>query len=207
MIRILFSMLMSFRWWVVAAVVLGWLTSVARADQEFDIRAALDANFSAYNNEDVPTMMETLSPTLPDRDAFADHAQRVFETNDVYIRVEDFELLEVRGNMAKARVVQVTLPAKDVVEETDDEDFFRNNSGLLPDAERVEYVQGFKKEGGKWRLWLIMSQPRKPFVGYDDTGKYHGPNAAEINRKNGKIAKSDCPNGNCGFPRVKVTSR
>lgn len=207
MARILFSVALSFRWWVVVALVAVWLTAVARAEPAEDIRAALNANFEAYNHENVPAMMDTLSPTLPDRDTFAEHAQRVFDNADVYIRVEDFELLEVRGNMAKARVVQVTLPASEVQDETKDEDFFRNNSALLPDAERVEYVQGFKREGGKWRLWLIMSQPREPFVGYTDDGVYHGPNAAEINAKNGKFRKADCPNGNCGFPRVKVTSR
>lgn len=199
----------TFWWWAaVVAFVLGYAAYV-RADhpEEQEIRAALDQNFEAYNKEDVGAMMATLSPTLPRRDEFAQQAASTFRDNDAYISVREFELLEVRGQYAAARVVQGTLARDDAPEPTPEEAFYRENSKLLPDEEETEYVQAFKKERGKWRLWLIMTTPRKPYVGYTDDGVYHGPGAAEINRKNGVNVRSNCPDGNCGFPRVRVSAR
>ena len=95
------------------------------------------------------------------------------------------------------------MPAQDAPEPTADEAYYRENSKLLPSEEEVEYVQAFKREGGKWRLWLVMTQPRKPYVGYTDDGVYHGPNSRAINAKNGIAVKSHCPNRNCSFPRVR----
>ena len=40
---------------------------------------------------------------------------------------------------------------------------FRNSSALLPQGERVEYINTFKKENGKWKLYLIISD-MKPVV-------------------------------------------
>jgi hypothetical protein len=203
MMRILFAVFFStWRWLLLAAVLFGGMRML-RADETDNIRAALDENFAAYNAEDVPRMMKSLSPTLPDRAEFAQQAGKLFADTDAYISVKDFELLEVRQPFATARVVQVTLPAQDTPEPTADEAYYRENSKLLPSEEEVEYVQAFKKEGGKWRLWLVMTQPRKPYVGYTDDGVYNGPNAKAVNAKNGITMKSHCPNGNCSFPRVR----
>jgi len=32
---------------------------------------------------------------------------------------------------------------------------------LLPEGERVEYINTFKKENGKWKLYLIVSEMKK----------------------------------------------
>lgn len=203
MMRILFAIVFSmWRWLVVAALAIGFF-QFARADESDKIRAALDENFAAYNAEDVQQMMKSLSPTLPDRNEFAQQAAKLFADTDVYISVKDFEILEVRPPFATARVVQVTMPGNDMPEPSAEEAYYRDNSKLLPSEEEVEYVQAFKKEGGKWRLWLVMTQPRKPYVGYTDDGVYHGPNSKEINAKNGVAMKSHCPGGNCSFPRVR----
>ena len=203
MIRILFAVFFStWRWLLLAAVLFGGMRML-RADEADNIRAALDENFAAYNAEDVPRMMKSLSPTLPDRAEFAQQAGKLFADTDAYISVKDFEILEVRPPFATARVVQATMPAQDTPEPTADEAYYRENSKLLPSEEEVEYVQAFKKEGGKWRLWLVMTQPRKPYVGYTDDGVYHGPNAKAVNAKNGITMKSHCPGGNCSFPRVR----
>jgi hypothetical protein len=179
MTRILLSVFFStWRWWLLAALVFGGMKFV-RADEGDKIRAALDENFAAYNAEDVPRMMKSLSPTLPSRNEFAQQSAKLFADTDSYISVREFELLEVRGQYATARVVQATRTAQDAPEPTAAEAYYRENSKLLPSDEEVEYVQAFKKERGKWRLWLVMTQP-KPYV------------------------KSDCPNGNCSFPRVRV---
>lgn len=203
MMRILFAVFFSmWRWLLLAAIVFGG-ARLLRADEGDNIRAAIEENFAAYNSEDVPRMMKSLSPTLPDREEFARQSDKLFKDTDSYIQLKDFEILEVRPPFATARVVQVTLPAKDTPEPTADEAYYRENSKLLPSEEEVEYVQAFKKEGGKWRLWLVMTKPRKPYVGYTDDGVYHGPNAKAVNAKNGITVKSHCPNGNCSFPRVR----
>lgn len=203
MTSILLAVLRStWRWLVIAAIAITAMQYV-RADEEPKIRAALEENFAAYNAEDVPRMMKSLSPTLPDRNEFARQSAKLFADTDAYISIKDFELLEVRGQFATARVVQATMPAQDTPEPSADEAYYRENSKLLPSEEEVEYVQAFKKEGGKWRLWLVMTQPRKPYVGYTDDGVYHGPGSAKINRENGVNVRSYCPNGNCSFPRVR----
>lgn len=203
MTRIFFAVVMSYWRWLLAAALVFGAVQYARADEEPKIRAALEENFAAYNAEDVPRMMRSLSPTLPDRNEFARQAVKLFADTDAYISIKDFELLEVRGQFATARVVQATMPAQDTPEPTAEEAYYRENSKLLPSEEEVEYVQAFKREGGKWRLWLVMTQPRKPYVGYTDDGVYHGPNSKVINAKNGVLVKSHCPNGNCSFPRVR----
>ena len=74
----------------------------------------------------------------------------------------DFEILELRPPHAAARVVQITLPAdaEDRTKGAPREVFFRDNSGLLPKWEACEYTQTFRKENGKWKLYLITTEPR-----------------------------------------------
>lgn len=203
MTRIFFAVVMSYWRWLLAAALVFGAVQYARADEELKIRAALEENFAAYNAEDVPRMMKSLSPTLPDRKEFARQSAKLFADTDAYISIKDFELLEVNGQFAAARVVQATTAAQDAPEPSAEEAYYRENSKLLPSEEEVEYVQAFKKEGGKWRLWLVMTKPKKPYVGYTDDGVYHGPGAAKINRENGVNVRSYCPNGNCSFPRVR----
>lgn len=203
MTRIFFAVVMSYWRWLLAAALVFGAVQYARADEELKIRAALEENFAAYNAEDVSRMMKSLSPTLPDRKEFARQSAKLFADTDAYISIKDFELLEVNGQFAAARVVQSTTAAQDAPEPSAEEAYYRENSKLLPSEEEVEYVQAFKKEGGKWRLWLVMTKPKKPYVGYTDDGVYHGPGAAKINRENGVNVRSYCPNGNCSFPRVR----
>lgn len=125
------------------------------------IRAALEKNFQAINEENVKVLMATLDSKLPKRDEFEKEARAVFAETDVYMRVEEFELLAVRGPWAKARVVQRTMPKDDPADlGTERQQFYRQNSMLLPESELVEYEQVFHRSGGKWRLWLVISQPR-----------------------------------------------
>jgi hypothetical protein len=151
---------------------------VSKGAEPDKIRDALDENFAAYNAEDLPRLMRSVSAVMPGRQQFAREAAQVFADNDVYISVHEYELLAVRPPWAAARVVQVTLPAKD---EPVDPASYRAGTRLLPE-ERSEYIQTFKKEGGKWRLWLIEEPP-----------------AAQ--------QRAACPNGNCSFPRVSVNLR
>jgi hypothetical protein len=136
--------------------------SKARAQETDAIRSALEANFQACNNEDVKALVGTLSKSLPRVPEFTKEATDTFEQTDAYFRLADFEVLEVKPPYAVARVVQITLPKdeKDRTTGTNQQIFYRNHSGLLPQWECVEYVQTFKKEGGKWKLYLITTEPK-----------------------------------------------
>jgi len=129
------------------------------------IRAALEANFQACNHEDIKALTATMSKTMPGIPEFAKEAKDTFDQTDAYFRLADFELLELRPPYATARVVQITLPKdeKDRTTGTNRQIFYREHSGLLPPWECVEYVQRFKKEGGKWKVDLITTKP-KPTV-------------------------------------------
>lgn len=129
------------------------------------LRAVIEANFQACNHEDVKALVGTLSKSLPRVSEFTKEAKDTFEQTDAYFRLADFEVLEVKPPYAVARVVQITLPKdeKDRTAGTNQQIFFRNKSGLLPQWECVEYLQTFKKEGGKWKVHLILSEP-KPAV-------------------------------------------
>ncbi|MGB8853221.1 MAG: hypothetical protein WCC69_06620 [Pirellulales bacterium] len=143
---------------------------------EQHIRAALQANFQACNEENLEALMGTLSVAMDGREEFANEARTLFRDTDVYLRVADFELLEFRPPFASARVIQITLPAneKDRVSGDARQVFFRGNSALLPKWECVEYTQQFRKENGHWRLHLITTEPKPAVWPPDD------PNAIRL---------------------------
>lgn len=150
--------------------------SAPPASEVADIRAVLEENFQATTVEDLPRLMATISSRAPDRDKFAKESQDVFNRTDVYVRLDDFQMVGWKPPFAAARVVQTTLPK----EENDRQEgnvYYATNSALLPEAETVEYTQVFLKERGKWKVHEITSAPRtiKP-----------------------KAVIQDCPNGRCG---------
>ena len=140
-------------------------SSCASQKETSCIRAAMEANFQACNNEDVKALVGTLSKSLPRVPEFTKQATDTFQQTDAYFRLAEFEVLEVKPPYAVARVVQITLPKdeKDRTEGTKRQISYRNKSGLLPQWECVEYVQAFRKEGGKWKVHLVLSEP-KPSV-------------------------------------------
>lgn len=140
------------------------------------IRAVLQANFQACNEENVDALMATCSREPKGTEEFADEARTLFKDTDVYLRLADFELLELRPPFASARVIQITLPAKEKDRTSGDakQVFYRGHSALLPQWECVEYTQTFKKEQGKWKLYAITTKP-KPAVWPPDN-----PNAIRL---------------------------
>ncbi len=137
----------------------------AVAKEAEQIRLVLEENFQACNNENVDALMATCSREPKGTEEFADEARTLFKETDVYLRLADFELLELKPPYASARVVQITLPAdeKDRTSVDARQVFYRGNSALLPQWETCEYTQTFKKENGKWKLYAITTKP-KPAV-------------------------------------------
>ena len=130
------------------------------------IRLVLQANFQACNEENLPALMDTLSHTMPGQQQF--EARQMFEDADVYLRLEDFKLIQFSPPFAAARVVQVTLPAdeKDREAISGPQQAYRGNSALLPEWERSVYTQTFHKSNGKWKVHLITDRPREaPVIG------------------------------------------
>jgi len=135
------------------------------------MRAVLEENFQAINEENLKKLLGTTSRftgTPQQMAEFADEAKQMFSDTDVYMRLVDFTLTDFSPPIAYATVIQLTLPAKE--QASDDADLanrklgtthFRSNSALLPEYELCSYRQRFNFEGGKWKVHRVVSQPVK----------------------------------------------
>jgi len=94
---------------------------------------------------------------------FKEEATKMFKETDIYMRLVDFKLIDIRPKMrpptAEAMVIQLTLPA-------DEKDRapvrhgrlglnYKHHSALLPEFELVTYRQVFRYENGKWKLHAL----------------------------------------------------
>ena len=120
------------------------------------INAAMVYNFDACNRENIAEVMDSCSQEMPDREKFKRETESVFKEKDIHYSLVECELLAVNLPYAKARIVQDThvldRKTNDIAAAE-----YRNSSALLP-GERVEYINTFKKENGKWKLLLIVSE-------------------------------------------------
>ena len=101
--------------------------------------------------------MESCADTMPRREQFRNEAVATFKDKDIHYSLVEFEVLKVRMPFASARVVQDTHVLD---RQTADAGVaaFRNSTALLPNGERVEYVCTFRKENGKWKVYVIISE-------------------------------------------------
>jgi hypothetical protein len=105
--------------------------------------------------------MESCSLEMPDRDKFKRETLTVFKDKDIYYRLLECELLEVKFPYALAKIRQQTcLDDRTANDQT--QELYRNSSALIPD-EYVEYLNTFKYEDGEWKLLVIVSEMR-PFT-------------------------------------------
>ena len=132
----------------------------SRTEQK--VREAMQYNFDACNREDIEATMDSCADAMPDRPKFREETLKTFQEKDIHYSLAECELIQVRLPYASARIVQDTL-VLDRDSKSEAEAGFRNSSALLPKGERVEYVNTFKKENGKWKLYLIISD-MKPVV-------------------------------------------
>jgi hypothetical protein len=137
---------------------------VGRAEAE--CRAVLEQNFHAITAESWKSFQKTLSQTVGTRAELQElkaEAEKMFSDTDVYMRLVDFKLIDLRPPMAEALVLQLTLPA----DEKDREPVrhqrlgvnFKHHSALLPEFELVKYRQRFRYENGEWKVHQIVSRP------------------------------------------------
>ena len=120
------------------------------------IHRAMEYNFNACNRENIAEVMDSCADEMPDRERFKRETESTFKEKDIHYSLVECELLAVRLPYAKARIVQDThvLDRKSIDIAAAE---YRNSSALLP-GERVEYINTFKKENGKWKLLLIVSE-------------------------------------------------
>ena len=120
------------------------------------ISGAMQYNFDACNRENIAEVMDSCSQEMPDRERFKRETESTFKEKDIHYSLVECELLAVNLPYAKARIVQDThvrdRKTNDIAAAE-----YRNSSALLP-GERVEYLNTFKKENGKWKLLLIVSE-------------------------------------------------
>ena len=124
------------------------------------ITEAMNINFEACNREDIDAVMKSCADAMPDRDKFRRETLASFDDKDIHYSLVECQVLDVRPPWAKARIVQDT-HVLDRNSKDQDQAAFRNSSALLPEAERVEYINTFKRENGKWKLYLIIGEMRK----------------------------------------------
>jgi len=146
----------------------GWPLLAADPIQkvEAQCRIMLERNFNAVNAEDLRQLMKTFTKEAASGQHAADfkeEAAKMFSDTDVYMRLVDFKLIDLRPPMAEALVLQLTLPA----DEKDREPVrhqrlgvnFKHHSALLPEFELVKYRQRFRYENGEWKVHQIVSRP------------------------------------------------
>lgn len=140
------------------------------------VTAAMARNFDACNRENIKDVMDSCSMEMPDREKFEKETIVVFRDKDIYYRLLDCELLEVKFPYALARIRQQTV-LEDRSAEGRDQKLYRNSSALVPD-EYVEYLNTFKFEDGEWKLLVIVSQMR-PFDPNADKNENADKNAGK----------------------------
>lgn len=161
-------------------------------------REVLEQNFQAVVSEDWKALQKTCSVqsgTPAQVAEFKVECDKMWAETDVYMRLVDFKILRVQMPMAEGLVLQMTLPA----DEADREPVlhqrlgvnFRHYSALLPEYEMVVYKQLFRYEGGKWKVHQVNSVP----VAAD----------SDSFQQQSEAPQNNCPNGNCQFPRIKVS--
>lgn len=135
-----------------------FFSSLCFAGDAEEILVVLQANFDACNNEDSVALLATCSKDLPDPEGFKRESERLWKEKDVHYSLVDFKLLRVDGNLAVAEIVQKT-HSTDRNHGNEGDRLYRNGTTLLPDSETVRYRAAFKKDFGKWKCYLTISQP------------------------------------------------
>lgn len=161
-----------------------------------DLRQAMMVNFEACNREDVDGLLASCAASMPRQDEFRRESAETFEEKDIYYRLLDLTNVEVRGEWARARVVQETLTRDERGSNDAQNDFYREHSGLLTANEVVEYLQVFRKEVGTWKLYMIVSKPRQ----LSSREAMREFKRARTTPATQSVFRTNCQNGRCEMP-------
>ena len=129
------------------------------------IRAVMEENLAACNEENLPRLLATMSREMPNRELFIEETQKEWAATDSYARLVDLQVLRqssapranTRLPYATVRIVQTTVTGARKGDEPPSE--FARKMVLAQDAPTVEFETLWKKEGGKWRLVANLTAP------------------------------------------------
>jgi hypothetical protein len=128
------------------------------ADDAGEMLKNMQANFNACNEEDADALLASCSLSMPNREGLRRESVRLFAEKDVHYSLVSFKLLGIEGDYAVAEIVQDTI-SKDRSSPSESIASFRNNTTLLPKAERVRYKAAFKREQGSWKGYVTLTDP------------------------------------------------
>ncbi len=142
------------------------------------IRAVIEENFRASNNEDVDGVMDTMTPYTPNKENFRAELKEFFEETDVYTRLVDLTFVSAEmtsyGPAATVRVVQQTLPKAEEDKAIPYSDF-RSRSAMLPPWEVCEFEIVMHKVRGKWKAHLMGGDVREAQLPEKPDGRQASP--------------------------------
>jgi len=141
-------------------IILALTPFLSRADDESEMMSVMRLNFEACNNEDVDNLMSTCSLDMPRREEFRRDCERLWKEKDIYYSLVSFQVLQINGDSAVVSVVQMT-HTLDRTSPSGRDAFIRNGTGLLTEDECVEYKAEMRKDNGKWKCFLVISEPVK----------------------------------------------
>lgn len=132
------------------------------------IRAVMEENFSACNEEDLPRLLKTMSQEMPNRDLFIAETKKEWAASDSYSRLDEIAVLKhsnapraiTRLPYATVRVVQTTVQAGERKSDEPPSEWAQRMV-LAPGNQTVEYESLWKKESGKWRIVAGLTEPRE----------------------------------------------
>lgn len=155
--------------------------AAAARDVETKLRALMDANMAACNEENMDKLLELMSKEMPNRKKFMLVVDQQWSVNDTYNRIDELEVLKTTpapyGNTkfpyATARIVQTTYYVNQRAEakaalqgicadgKCDDSEM-AHLMAIAPRHEQTEYECLFKFEDGEWKIVANVSAPVPP---------------------------------------------
>lgn len=119
-------------------VVLTTLSASVFAGAAEDVKAVVEENMTATQNEDMDRMMNTIHQQSPSYQATRQQVAPLFQQYDLTYELNDYEFVGMTGEFAVVKVRQTTRKVGGTAA-------FNNNE--------LELLQAFKKEGGQWKFW------------------------------------------------------
>ncbi len=102
-----------------------------------DLRSVVEANFAAYEKEDIDAAMETIHTQSPGYIQTREISNQLFPYYDLKYELLEFQYIATSGEYGLARAKQKTSKIEGPQ--------FQNNV--------LDMIHVFRKENGKWKFW------------------------------------------------------
>lgn len=140
------------QWLLVAALFAGMafaaVVNAKAADNLQDqLTRVTQENLEASNREDLAGVLKTMSAEMPQRELFISQCKKEWAQSDVYIRLDDLQVVRVKLPYAIANLTQTISGGPDG-EPEDLSDTFRLRTSNPTTTTAVL----FKRERGKWKI-------------------------------------------------------